>query len=201
MKRTPLNIAFGAAVRKRRQELNLTQQELANRAGLQRGYVANVETGGCNTSLQNIVKLAGALQTSMSGLTAVMEGADPERLSTELIQIQYSFKILSAGLVVTDVDSSVELPLALNPEFLSTTGGDFGKIWNRLITRPIEDAVRGFLKRRIDALPVPIAEPVVAGPLKGLPGAIRSDTPKLPELPELPELAGSRETDETPEGK
>lgn len=198
MKRTPLNIAFGAAVRKRRQELNLTQQELANRAGLQRGYVANVETGGCNTSLHNIVKLAGALQTSMSGLTAVMEGGGPERLSTELIQIQYSFKILSAGLVVTDVDSSVELPLALNPEFLSTTGGDFGKIWNRLITRPIEDAVRGFLKRRLDALPAPNAEPVIAGPLKGIQGSIRS---QAPELPELPEFAGSGETAKTTERK
>jgi transcriptional regulator with XRE-family HTH domain len=61
---------FGAAVRRRRIELNLSQEELADRAALHRTYIADIERGARNVSLQNIEKLAQALQVSVSDLFA-----------------------------------------------------------------------------------------------------------------------------------
>jgi transcriptional regulator with XRE-family HTH domain len=61
-------VQFGRAVRKRRAELGISQEELASRAGLHRTYVADVERGTRNISLENIVKLATALNISPSAL-------------------------------------------------------------------------------------------------------------------------------------
>jgi len=59
---------FGRAVRKRRQELGLSQEELADRAGIHRTYVGDVERGERNIALQNIEKLAKALDVPISTL-------------------------------------------------------------------------------------------------------------------------------------
>jgi transcriptional regulator with XRE-family HTH domain len=61
---------FGFAVKQRRQELSLSQEALAERAGLHRTYVADIERGARNLSLANIEKLAKALQVSISDLFA-----------------------------------------------------------------------------------------------------------------------------------
>ena len=53
--------AFGRAVRRRREALGISQEELADRAGLHRTYIGDVERGERNISLVNIVKLAKAL--------------------------------------------------------------------------------------------------------------------------------------------
>lgn len=52
----------------RRYELDLSQEALAERAGLHRTYVADIERGGRNVSLGNIEKLAAALEISISDL-------------------------------------------------------------------------------------------------------------------------------------
>ena len=57
---------FGGAVRQRRQELGLSQEDLAERAELHRTYISDIERGSRNPSLQNIEKIAKALQTSIS---------------------------------------------------------------------------------------------------------------------------------------
>ena len=59
---------FGQTVRKRRMEMNLSQEALAERANLHRTYVADIERGVRNVSLKNIEKLARALDLSISGL-------------------------------------------------------------------------------------------------------------------------------------
>ena len=64
---------FGDAVRTRREELKLTQEELADRAGIHRTYLSDVERGSRNLSLVNIEKLAQALSLSMSELFTVVE--------------------------------------------------------------------------------------------------------------------------------
>lgn len=61
---------FGVAVRRRRRELNLSQEELADRAALHRTYIGDIERGARNISLENIEKLAEALQISVSELFA-----------------------------------------------------------------------------------------------------------------------------------
>ena len=54
----------------RRYELKVSQEELAERAGLHRTYVGDIERGGRNVSLENIEKLAAALELSLSDLFA-----------------------------------------------------------------------------------------------------------------------------------
>ncbi|MBD2038594.1 helix-turn-helix transcriptional regulator [Phormidium sp. FACHB-592] len=59
---------FGKAIRRRRRELDLSQEELAERAELHRTYVSDIERGDRNPSLENIEKLAKALTIKVSDL-------------------------------------------------------------------------------------------------------------------------------------
>lgn len=59
---------FGKAVRRRRRELDLSQEELAERAELHRTYVSDIERGDRNPSLENVEKLAKALNLKVSEL-------------------------------------------------------------------------------------------------------------------------------------
>ncbi len=52
---------FGKRVRARRDELGISQEELAARADLDRTYVGGVERGESNVSLVNIYRLSKAL--------------------------------------------------------------------------------------------------------------------------------------------
>ncbi len=49
---------FGFAVKLRREELGLTQEELAESAGIHRTYLSDIERGMRNASLLNIERLA-----------------------------------------------------------------------------------------------------------------------------------------------
>ena len=72
---TPIELKsrFAAAVKQRRRELGITQEELAWRAGLHRTYLANVESGTRNLSLRSIGKLARGLELSFAALFTLME--------------------------------------------------------------------------------------------------------------------------------
>ena len=59
---------FGYAVKTRREHLGLNQEELAERAGIHRTYLSDVERGGRNLSLVNIERLADALSLRLSEL-------------------------------------------------------------------------------------------------------------------------------------
>jgi len=61
--------AFGQAVRERRIELRLSQEELAEKADLHRTYVADIERGSRNLGLLNVVSLAKALSVDVWALT------------------------------------------------------------------------------------------------------------------------------------
>lgn len=61
---------FGLAIRQRRYELGISQEELSFRAELHRTYVSDIERGSRNPSLENIEKLAKALEISVSALFA-----------------------------------------------------------------------------------------------------------------------------------
>jgi two-component system, response regulator len=66
---------FGATVKARRTRLRLTQEELAERAGLHRTYITDVERGRRNISLHSIERLARALEVPIAGLLGDVERA------------------------------------------------------------------------------------------------------------------------------
>ena len=66
---------FGFAVRSRREALDLTQEELAEKAGIHRTYLADIERGKRNLALINIERLAAALTLSLSELFREVERA------------------------------------------------------------------------------------------------------------------------------
>ncbi len=53
---------FASRLRQIRQVTGLSQEELADRAGLHRTYVGSVERGERNISIDNIERLANALE-------------------------------------------------------------------------------------------------------------------------------------------
>lgn len=63
-----LKHSLGAAIKSKRAELRLSQEDLAERAGLHRTYISDVERGARNLSLGSIEKLARALELSVSTL-------------------------------------------------------------------------------------------------------------------------------------
>lgn len=67
-RKTPLQIRFGKALRLKRLELGLSQEELAEKAEMHFTYVISVERGERNISLENIAKLAKALGCSIQKL-------------------------------------------------------------------------------------------------------------------------------------
>jgi transcriptional regulator with XRE-family HTH domain len=64
---------FGFAVKSRREELNLTQEDLAHKAGIHRTYLSDIERGSRNVALINIDRLAEALSLSLSELFRTVE--------------------------------------------------------------------------------------------------------------------------------
>lgn len=56
-----------------RQSAGLSQEELADRAGLHRTYVSSVERGQRNVTLENIFALARALGTTPSKLVQLTD--------------------------------------------------------------------------------------------------------------------------------
>ncbi|MGG6270935.1 helix-turn-helix domain-containing protein [Leptolyngbya sp. AN03gr2] len=59
---------FGKAIRRRRRELDLSQEELAERSDMHRTYISDIERGIVNPSLEVIEKLTDALDTTVSEL-------------------------------------------------------------------------------------------------------------------------------------
>jgi transcriptional regulator with XRE-family HTH domain len=59
---------FGFALKTRREELGLTQEELAERASIHRTYLSDAERGSRNVCLLNIERLAAALSLPLSEL-------------------------------------------------------------------------------------------------------------------------------------
>jgi len=64
---------FGFAVKDRREALGLTQEEFAERAGIHRTYLSDIERGTRNVSLVNIERVASALALRISELFQAVE--------------------------------------------------------------------------------------------------------------------------------
>ena len=72
-KRDPVLAALGQNVRQRREDRELTQEKLAEKAGLDPTYISGIERGLRNPGIRNVARLAKAL-----GLTTarLCEGVD-----------------------------------------------------------------------------------------------------------------------------
>lgn len=71
--RPPLQVALGRALKARRAELGITQEEVAHRSGLARSYVSGAERGAINLSMANSQRLADAVELNLSELFARAE--------------------------------------------------------------------------------------------------------------------------------
>jgi transcriptional regulator with XRE-family HTH domain len=59
---------LGKVVRLRRHALGLNQEELAARAGVDQAYISHVEAARRNVSVDNLVKIAAALEIDVAEL-------------------------------------------------------------------------------------------------------------------------------------
>jgi transcriptional regulator with XRE-family HTH domain len=92
---------FGMSVRAWRNRLGISQEELAERAGLHRTYICDVERGARNVSLGSIEKLARALEVSVPALLSYSTDGTAGWTGNGLVDI----------LFVEDLADDVELTL------------------------------------------------------------------------------------------
>lgn len=64
----PSLVAFGAAVRIARTLRGVSQEELAHQSGIDRSYLGAIERGEQNSGLLHLVRIAAALDTTVSDL-------------------------------------------------------------------------------------------------------------------------------------
>ncbi len=64
---------LGSTIRQRRQELGLSQEDLAEKSGLHRNYIGGVERGERNVGFVNLTKIAEGLDLPLSRLMRMME--------------------------------------------------------------------------------------------------------------------------------
>jgi len=66
MHQVPLLLQLGRRIRTIRKAQGLSQEELADKAGLDRTYVGGIERGERNVSVLNLAKIGVALQVDLS---------------------------------------------------------------------------------------------------------------------------------------
>lgn len=71
--KNPLQL-LGRAIKARRKQLELSQEQLAERCGFDRTYISMLERGKRNPSLLNLLRLSGGLEMPLSKLTKVCDG-------------------------------------------------------------------------------------------------------------------------------
>jgi len=67
------NIEFGKRVRNARKNKGFTQDDLAAMAGINRGYMGEIERGSASPSLNKIVQISKALKIDLEQLTSCLE--------------------------------------------------------------------------------------------------------------------------------
>lgn len=62
--------ALGNAIRARRREMHLSQEALADAAGIDRSHMGKIERGERNVTMLNVLRIAAAMKCSASDLMA-----------------------------------------------------------------------------------------------------------------------------------
>lgn len=105
MRKLDLKSQLGTAIRTKRNDLGISQEELADRAGLHRTYISDIERGARNLSLESIDKLAGALQISIASLFVTANGNGHDSGSAPVAKGMVDI------LLVEDNENDIELTL------------------------------------------------------------------------------------------
>lgn len=66
----PVLVALGAAIRRCRLAKGVSQEELAHRSAIDRSYMSSIERGGQNPGIVSIVRIARAMDLTMTELMA-----------------------------------------------------------------------------------------------------------------------------------
>jgi hypothetical protein len=75
------------------------------------------------------------------------------------LRVEYRIKVSGGAELVTEIDSTFELPLGLQTECIAATDASFGEVLNRILFEPLQIRVRGYLQSKYEhAIP--------AGPLQ-----------------------------------
>ena len=83
------HIAMGERIIKRRKVLNLTQEDLAERAGLTPTHVRNIERAHTKCSLEALCKICEALEVTPDYLfLGVLKPADDDLLASVVASLQ-----------------------------------------------------------------------------------------------------------------
>ncbi|SKB00040.1 Helix-turn-helix [Caloramator quimbayensis] len=64
---------IGEIISNKRAELNLTQQELAEKSNLSRSYIADIEAGRYIPSVKSLIAIASVLKLDLNFLTKMTE--------------------------------------------------------------------------------------------------------------------------------
>ncbi len=79
-----LLIAFGQTVRKRRLELDLSQESFAQKSQLHRTYISGIERGTRNVAFLNLIQIARALELTPEQLLAKVSSVLPEKFRKDI---------------------------------------------------------------------------------------------------------------------
>lgn len=71
-------VALGRAIRLRREELGISQQDLGLEVGYDQGWVSHIENGRTNPAYGTVDRIARSLGWSMSQLVALAESIETE---------------------------------------------------------------------------------------------------------------------------
>ena len=69
----PVLVALGTAIRRCRRVQGVSQEELAHRSAIDRSYMSSIERGGQNPGVLSIVRIARAMDMTMTELMAEAE--------------------------------------------------------------------------------------------------------------------------------
>ena len=69
----PVLVALGAAIRRCRLAKGVSQEELAHRSVIDRSYMSSIERGGQNPGIMSVVRIARAMDVTMTELMAEAE--------------------------------------------------------------------------------------------------------------------------------
>ena len=71
-----VNVLLGKLIKQRRKELHLSQEQLAESAGLHRTYIGQLEQGKKSPTIRTLFLLANTLKIKPSEMVRNLEGLD-----------------------------------------------------------------------------------------------------------------------------